>query len=111
MTRGRLGLLLAAAALGLSTALACDSAHKRAPDPGHVPAVVSVASSAAVHGAECDGEEHAAQPHPPVPTATALSDEVRRRVSVLRIFAHSAAVIIRKGDTGWSVSGPQGCQV
>jgi hypothetical protein len=113
MTRARLGWLLAAAALGFSATPACDYAHKDRHAAGHVPAVVSITpaiASAGAHAADCDAE-HSSQPHQPLPTATALSEEARHSVTVLRIFAHSAAVIIRKDAQGWSITGPQACRV
>jgi hypothetical protein len=114
MTLRGLGLLLPAAVIELSTAVACNSTRKRQLDAEHAPAIVSVvpkASATGVHDEHEEETEHPAQPRPPVPTATSLSDDARHSVSVLRIFAHSGAVIIRKSDAGWSIAGPQGCQV
>lgn len=99
--------LLAAGALGLPALAACDSARKQQ-SQRHEPAQPVVASAGtaplgSAHGADGhDCADHAPQARPPVPTATKLSDEMRGKVTVLRIFAHTGAVILRKGETGWT---------
>jgi hypothetical protein len=64
---------------------------------------------------EDDHDEHA-DAHPPsappqVATATALSADARAKLTTLRVMAHEGAVIIRKEQGQWVISGPQGCRV
>jgi hypothetical protein len=102
--------LLTAGALVLPTLVACDSARRQEAERRE-PARPVVASAGAAplgsdHGADGhDCADHAPEPRPTVPTATKLSDETRGKVTALRIFAHTGAVILRKGATGWTGAG------
>lgn len=68
------------------------------------------ATSASAHTDE-EGDVHSSQVRPPVPTVTALSAAARAELTALRVSAHQGSVIIRKGETGWVLAGPQGCTV
>ncbi len=110
-------LLLAALIAG------CESKSRR-PAPGlsasASPAPSAAASSAAAsisavpaivvdeHG---DEDAHPPREPPQVSTATALSAESRGKLTTLRVMAHEGAVIIRKEQGGWVISGPNGCRV
>lgn len=69
-----------------------------------------VASATAVH------DDHTLphsppRPAPSGPPPSALSSDEKTRVTVLRVAAHKGAVIIRKRDGRWILSGPRGCEV
>jgi hypothetical protein len=51
------------------------------------------------------------RPPPSGPPATVLSPDAKARVTVIRVAARKGAVIIRKHDGRWMLSGPRGCEV
>lgn len=91
--------------LALVLCLGCQSARKPG---GSEPAPSS--GRAAHPEADCQSE-HAADPRPPIPLATALAEADRARLTTLRVSAHVGSVIIRKVGAAWTLAGPQGCTV
>ncbi|MDF3065850.1 MAG: hypothetical protein K0R38_1451 [Polyangiaceae bacterium] len=101
-------------ALLASLVAGCDGRPKLRAAPSDGGAAVA---QGAPHAAASDsdesghGEAHPPSPGPPVATATALAPQARAELTTLRVMAHVGAVIIRKEEGGWVVSGPNGCQV
>jgi hypothetical protein len=76
--------------------------------PLHGAAPMAVKDSHADH--DCS-QAHPSEPAPPPATATALSEAARATLTTLRISAHQGSVIVRKGEEGWTISGPVACTV
>src|SRR5690348_14647522 len=94
----------------------CDGRSKQpapAPAPeGSIGVGVAGASGAApVAEHEAEHDPHPPSAPPQVATATALTADARSKLTMLRVMAHVGAVIVRKENDAWVVSGPNGCRV
>jgi hypothetical protein len=103
--------------LVVALASGCDHAEPRPAPQAAAPAPSAPSSQSPAAAASGDTAEHSCDDaHPPrapvqVATATALSKDARQKLTTLRVMAHVGAVIIRKENGEWVISGPQGCKV
>ncbi len=100
------------AVLALLGTWACDNAPK--PSAEQRPASPRQIASVAVkdpHAEHDCSQAHPSVPQPAPATATVLSDAARARLTTLRVSAHQGSVIVRKGDAGWTITGPVACTV